>query len=66
MPPLSGQQNIQDFIACVAQGMLLGAILVADGSRFLYAAQIAAAASRPQPQNDTKTARRKANPAAKS
>jgi hypothetical protein len=41
MPPLAGAQNIRDFIACVAHGMLTGAILAADGTRFLYAAQVA-------------------------
>jgi hypothetical protein len=41
LPPLSGLQNIRDFIACVAYGMLLGAISGTDGARLLYAAQVA-------------------------
>jgi hypothetical protein len=50
MPHLTSRRNIQDFIACVAQGMLLGAIEPEDGSRLLYAAQVALAAFRePQP-----------------
>lgn len=60
LPPLSGHQNIQDFIACVAQGMLLGPILVADGSRLLYAAHVAIAASREQSKISRKPAQRKA------
>jgi hypothetical protein len=41
MPPLTGEENIRDFIACVAQGMLIGAIAGPDGARLLYAAQVA-------------------------
>ena len=41
MPPLSGYQNICDFIACAGYGMLLGAIKEANGSKLLYAAQVA-------------------------
>lgn len=41
MPPLSGAENISDFIACVTHGMLLGAIPGADATRLLYAAQVA-------------------------
>jgi hypothetical protein len=40
MPRLSGEDNIRDFIACVAQGMLIGAIAGPDGARLLYAAQV--------------------------
>jgi hypothetical protein len=49
MPPLSGSENIRDFIACVAHGMLIGAIEGPDGARLLYAAQVAATAVRSQP-----------------
>src|ERR1700746_657523 len=45
LPPLSGLQNIENFIACVAHGMLIGAILSQYGSRLLYAAQVAMAAA---------------------
>jgi hypothetical protein len=41
MPPLSGAQNIRDFIACVTQGMLINALAFSDGTRLLYAAQVA-------------------------
>jgi hypothetical protein len=41
MPPLSGAENIRDFIACTAHGMLIGAIASDDGARLLYAAQVA-------------------------
>ena len=41
MPPLVGHENIRDFIACVAQGVLLGAITDSQSTRLLYAAQIA-------------------------
>jgi hypothetical protein len=42
MPPLTGTENIRDFIACVAHGMIIGAIRSGDGARLLYAAQVAA------------------------
>ena len=41
MPPLLGAENIREFIACVAHGMLLGAIENKDASKLLYAAQVA-------------------------
>ena len=41
MPPLVGAENIRDFIACVAQGLLIGAIENKDASKLLYAAQVA-------------------------
>ncbi len=41
MPPLSGAQNIRDFVACVAHGMLLGLFTDSEASRLLYAAQVA-------------------------
>jgi hypothetical protein len=54
LPPLTGLENIQNFIACVGHGMLIGAILTQDGTRLLYAAQVAmAAAHRPATQSKT-------------
>lgn len=51
MPPLSGPENIRDFIACVAHGILLDVIKSSDGARLLYAAQIARGAiDRPSPR----------------
>lgn len=41
LPPLTGSENIRDFVACVSYGMLLTIIKAADGTRFLYAAQVA-------------------------
>jgi hypothetical protein len=41
LPPLSGNRNIRDFIACVAYGILIEAIDDSRGTRLLYAAQVA-------------------------
>ncbi|HEY1985952.1 MAG TPA: hypothetical protein VGG85_11105 [Terracidiphilus sp.] len=41
LPRLSGEDNIRDFIACVAQGVLLEAIEPKLSSSLLYAAQVA-------------------------
>jgi hypothetical protein len=42
MPDLTGGEDaITDFVACVAQGMLVGAIDPSEGSKLLYAAQVA-------------------------
>jgi hypothetical protein len=41
MPPLSGQENIGDFIACVSYAMIIGAIRDDLGTKLLYAAQVA-------------------------
>ena len=41
LPALDNSDVIRDFIACVTQGMLLGAIPGQDGARLLYAAQVA-------------------------
>jgi hypothetical protein len=46
MPPLSGADNIRDFIACVAHGMLIESIGNDVGARLLYAAQVASGACR--------------------
>jgi len=43
MPVLSGQENIRDFIACTAHGMLIGAIAPQSSGQLLYAAQVALA-----------------------
>jgi hypothetical protein len=47
MPPLAGLENIRDFIACTAHGMLIGAIKAQDAARLLYAAQCARGALPP-------------------
>jgi len=41
MPPLNGNDNIRDFIACVAHGLLIDAIENAKSTKLLYAAQVA-------------------------
>ena len=50
IPRLSGYENIRDFIACVAHGMLIGAIDGDDGTKLLYAAQVALSTVRRQPE----------------
>jgi hypothetical protein len=49
LPPLIGADNIRDFIACVAQGMLLGTIEDNQGARLLYAARAAESTLRNRP-----------------
>jgi hypothetical protein len=41
LPPLTSRDNCRDFIACVAHGILLGAIPATDAGKLLYAAQVA-------------------------
>jgi hypothetical protein len=48
MPPLSGDENIRDFIACVTHAMLNNIILDNSGSKLLYAAQVAHTTTRSQ------------------
>ena len=50
MPDLSGYQDIRDFIACVAHGMLIGAIDAIEGPKLLYAAQVASGVLRHGPK----------------
>jgi predicted chitinase len=49
MPPLTGRENISSFVACVAHGILIGAIDRRDANKLLYAAQVALATVRSQP-----------------
>ena len=49
MPSLDTPENIRDFVTCVAYAMLFGAIEPANGSKFLYAAQVAYGAIKHQP-----------------
>jgi len=44
LPPLSSSQEIRDFIACVGYGVLLGAIKAENGTKLIYAAQVALSA----------------------
>ena len=45
MPPLTSRDNCRDFIACVAHGILLGAIYDKNSGKLLYAAQVALGAA---------------------
>ncbi|MFY9854877.1 MAG: hypothetical protein WAK26_13465 [Terracidiphilus sp.] len=56
MPDLSGHQNIRDFIACVAHGMVTGVIHAIEGPKFLYAAQVAIGALRREPKEQKQPA----------
>jgi hypothetical protein len=55
MPPLTGYQNICDFIACAGYGMLLGAFKADAGGKLLYAAQVALGAIPQQSKTQTRT-----------
>jgi hypothetical protein len=41
MPAIDGRHSIADFVACVTQGMLLQVFKDGEGTRLLYAAQVA-------------------------
>jgi hypothetical protein len=49
-PIYSGYENIRDFIACTAHGMVIGAICSTQSSKLLYAAQVAIGALRHEPK----------------
>ena len=55
MPFLSSPVQIDAFIACVAQGMVLNAIGPKDGAKLLYAAQVAIASRRAQQHQQPRT-----------
>ena len=46
MPPLAGDRNIRNFIACTAHAALLDIFETEEASKFLYAAQVAHTARR--------------------
>jgi len=48
LPPLTGYQEIADYVTCVTYGMAMAAIVTKEGTRLLYAAQVALAALRCQ------------------
>jgi hypothetical protein len=52
MPPLAGYENIRDFLACAAHGILIEAIPQQRANQLLYAAQVALASLHfePKPQ----------------
>jgi|HubBroStandDraft_2_1064218.scaffolds.fasta_scaffold671124_1 hypothetical protein len=41
MPPLSSQESILDFLACVSYGLLVGTVVDTIATRLMYAAQVA-------------------------
>jgi hypothetical protein len=49
LPPLSGRENIRDFIACVAHAMLLKIIEPEEATRLFYAAQVAQSGVKREP-----------------
>jgi len=49
MPLLSGSENIRNFIACVAQGLLLKVFTAPESTQLLYAAQVANSAASRRP-----------------
>jgi len=50
MPDLSSLENIRDFIACVAHGMVILAIDRKEGPKLLFAAQVALSALHSHPK----------------
>jgi hypothetical protein len=60
MPPLTSRESCRDFIACVAQGILIGAITEKNGGKLLYAVQVALAAANSE-QNPQKSAPSRGN-----
>jgi len=50
LPDLTGYENIRDFIACIAHGVLTGDIHPIEGPRHFYAAQVAISALRLEPK----------------
>jgi hypothetical protein len=53
LPPLRGEENIRDFIACVAHGMALDVFDTKEASKMLYAAQVAASADARKSKQDS-------------
>ncbi len=51
LPPLAGYENIRDFIACVAHGILIEAIPQQRANQLLYAAQVALATLHCEPKS---------------
>jgi len=50
MPPLAGYENIRDFLACAAHGILIEAIPEKRANQLLYAAQVALASLHYEPK----------------
>ncbi len=58
LPTLSNRQNILNFIACVAEGVLLEAIPESASGKLIYAAQAALGALPREPKPTKKTKKR--------
>jgi len=54
MPDPESEQSIQDFIACISRGILIGAIDDQNAARLLYAAQVARQAQPKSPAESRK------------
>jgi hypothetical protein len=50
MPPLAGYENIRDFIACTAHGLLVEAIDGDKANQLLYAARVALSSLNHEPK----------------
>ncbi|HEV2322963.1 MAG TPA: hypothetical protein VGS10_03325 [Terracidiphilus sp.] len=50
MPHLTTAAGIRDFIACVTDGMMIDVFSATQGSKLLYAAQVASGALRNEPK----------------
>lgn len=62
MPPLSGYENVCDFIACVTNGSMMSVIRQDDAEHFLAAAKIALGALRLDPKKTASVPRRPGRP----
>ena len=51
LPPLAGYENIRNFIACVAHGILINSIPQKRANQLLYAAQVALATCQYEPKS---------------
>lgn len=59
MPPLTTENHIRDFIACVAHGMMMRVFLPNVAAKLLYAAQVASRALNRQPKSKKKLSKKK-------
>jgi len=55
LPKLAGSANIRDFIACITHAMAMGYIASTEGTRLLYAAQVAHTARTKRPKKRNKS-----------
>jgi hypothetical protein len=55
LPKLAGASNIRDFIACITHAMAMGYMPSIEGTRLLYAAQVAQTARTKRPKKRNKS-----------